>query len=401
MERRFGLGQPVDTYGEPCPHVKAATQVKKEVEALFRGKVIKGQNLRVELPNSFVEKMNEQKRVVQAELTNPITGHVYSFYKAHHSVKNPEVNIPTKIMDNFEPGQEVFLKTKPLPLSKFIEQLRDEASKMVRFDKDGHVMINLGGKEFQKKIEDLKYDYTNNAAGLGGSAFIAFQVNDISGKAWKFTLYDNRMDKSRLVVEYGNRPRPIVEMNYDARRDAVSVEYYDKGGNRTIPILFREPPDEIDLDAGMAPQKMIDEVNDALKAHDTVKLGEIGERIAAKFVEEKLKATVFRKDGNIGPDRKIILDGELGIIEAKLTTHKKNWSDQFKEAKIQMRNRSKKNNEYRCGIAFATFFNKENGHFDYTYEKVTVPVKIDNSKGIKDPDFKNSASSRRNGAEPT
>ena len=147
MENRFGQGQPVDTYGEPCPHVKA-NQVKEEVEAVFKGKVIKGKNLRVELPNSFVEKMIEQKGVVQMELTNPITGDVYSFYKASRSVKNPELNIPTKLMDDFEPGQEVILKTKPLPLSKFIEQLRDEASKIVRLNKDGHVLINLGGKEF-------------------------------------------------------------------------------------------------------------------------------------------------------------------------------------------------------------------------------------------------------------
>jgi len=370
MENRFGLGQPVDTYGEPCPHVKAATQVKEEVEALFKGKAIKGQNLRVELPNSFVEKMIEQNGVAQVELTNPITGDVYNFYKVLRSVDNPEVNIPTKIMDKFEPGQEIILKIKPLPLSKFIEQLRDKASEIVRLNNDGHVMINLGGKEFQMRIEDLKYDYINNAGGQGGSAYIDFQVNDISRKTWKFRLYDNGMNKSRLVVDYGNRPRPIEEMSYNARRDAISVEYYDSGGNRIITLLFREPPDEIDLDAGMAPKEMIDEANDALKAKDTAKLGEIGERIAAKFAEEKLKAIVFWKDEYIGPDREIIIDGKLGIIEAKLTTYNKNFNFQFGRAIKQMYGRLKEHSEYRFGVAFATYFNKYNGHFDYNYEKV-------------------------------
>jgi len=369
-ERRFGLGQPVDTYGEPCPHVKAATQVKETAEALFRGKAIKGQNLRIELPNSFFEKMIEQKGVVQVELANPITGDVYNFYKALRLVDNPEVNIPTRIMADFKPGQEIILKIKQLPLSKFIEQLRDEASEILRLKEDGHVMINLGGKEFQMRIEDLKYDYINNAGGKGGSAYLEFEVNDISGKEWKFRLYDNGMEKSRLVVDYGNRPRPIEEMSYNARRDAVSVEYYDSGGNRTITLLFRAPPDEIDLDAGMAPKEMIDEVNDALKAHDTAKLGEIGERIAAKFAEEKLKATVFRKDEYIGPDREIIIDGKLGIIEAKLTTYNKNFNFQFGKAIKQMYERIKKDSEYKFGVAFATYFNKYNGHFDYNYEKV-------------------------------
>ncbi|MBO3804028.1 MAG: hypothetical protein JTT11_09215 [Candidatus Brockarchaeota archaeon] len=371
-QRRFGLGQPVDTYGEPCPHAKAATLEKEAAEASFRGKAIEGKNLRVELPNSFA-KTTAQKGVVQVELTDPMTGEARSFYKALRPADNPEVNIPRKIMDRFEPGREIVLKIKPLPLQKFIERLGGEASKIVRLKGDGHVTINLGGKEFAMKLEDLKYDYANNAGGQGGSAYVEFVVNDISGKAWKFRLYDNGMGESRLVVDYGNRLRPIEEMSYDARRDAVSVEYHDSGGNREIKLLFREPPDEIDLDAGMAPKEMIDEVNDALKARDTVKLGEIGEKIAAKFAKEKLKATVFQKDGNIGPDRRIILDGELGIIESKFTTNKKiNLNIKLVEAKDQIRNRRKENREYRFGIAFATYFNKDNGYFDYSYEKVEL-----------------------------
>ena len=369
MENRFGLGQPVDTYGEPCPHVRAATQVKEAVETLFKRKVIKGQNLRVELPNSYVEKMNEQKGVVQVGLINPITGHVHSFYKAFRSVKNPEVNIPTKIMDNFEPGQEVILKTKPLPLSKFIEQLRDEASKMVRLNKDGRVMINLGGNAFQKKIEDLKYDYTNNATGLGGSAFIAFQVNDFSGKAWKFTLYDNGMDKSRLVVEYGNRPRPIVGMSYNAKRDAVSVEYYDKGGNRTITLLFREPPDEIDLDTRRIPEEMRLRWETAVNSNpqDKVEMGKIGAEVGAKIAEKEYNVKVHLSRKIHGPDAEIVINNEPSVFEAKSTADESELSYNLRDAEKQVHSRNKP------GIIVSLYIDTDTGFFEYEHKYVPGP----------------------------
>ena len=364
MRNRFGLGQPVDTYGEPCPHAKAANQVKEEV---FRGKAIKGKNMRVELPNSFVKKMIEQKGVIQLKLTNPITGDAYSFYKASRSVKNPEINIPTKIMDTFKPGQEVILKIKPLPLSKFIEQLRDEASEMVRLNKDGHVMINLGGKEFQKKIEDLKYDFTNNAPGLGGSAFIAFQVNDISGKAWKFTLYDNGMDKSRLVVEYGNRPRPIKEMSYNARRDAVSVEYYDKGGNRTIPILFREPPDEIDLDTRRIPEEMRLKWKEAIESGNKTEMGKVGAKVGAKVAEEEYNVEVTLSDKTYGPDGLFTRDGEPCVFEAKSTANKSELSYNLSDAEKQVQSRN------RAGIAVSVYIDTDTGFFEYVHKYVPGP----------------------------
>ncbi|MCP8322229.1 MAG: hypothetical protein H3Z52_15025, partial [archaeon] len=79
---------------------------------------------------------------------------------------------------------------------------------------------------------------------------------------------------------------------------------------------------EIDLDKGIAPEEMRLKIIDALKRKDYTAMGEVGERIASKFVKEKLNAVVFDKEGPSGADRDIILNGEYGVLEAKLTTYR-------------------------------------------------------------------------------
>jgi|GEM_PF-6113465 len=375
-EDRFGLGQPVDTYGTPCPHVKAAKQAKEITEAIFRGKVIKGQNLRVELPNNFVEKMNEHKGVIQVELTNPITGGVNKFYKVLRSVKNPEVNIPTKIMEDFEPSQEIILKIRQLPLSKFIEQLGDEASEIVRLKEAGHVMINLGGKELQMRIEDLKYDYISNAGGQGGSAYLEFEVNDISGKAWRFRLYDNGMGESRLVIDYGNRPRPVEEMSYDARRDAVSVEYHDSGGNRIVTLLFRDAPDEIDIDTRRIPEEMRLRWKEAIESKNKTEMGKVGAEVAAKIAEKEYDTKVPLSEKTKGPDAEITINNESGVFEAKSTADKSELNDYLKKAEKQVQGRNK------AGIAVSIYIDKDTGFFEYEHKYVPGPnIKLNRNEG--------------------
>jgi len=139
MARRFGLGQPVDTYGEPCPHVKAATQVKETVEALsnkdiieaqalifwkqaiseavqdgnlkaladvaddlgtlrsyyenvdlslvLKGTTSEGKNMRVTIPPNLTDAMMVREGPVQAEIINLATGETYSFYNTKWKIR--------------------------------------------------------------------------------------------------------------------------------------------------------------------------------------------------------------------------------------------------------------------------------------------------------------------------
>ena len=334
-------------------------------DLVLRGKTVQSRNVRVLLPQNLIDDLMEGEGLVEVEVSNPMTGKTYSFYKVLNNVEKPDIDIPTKIMENFDFGQEVILKVKRLPMSKFIDQLGGEASEIIKFNEDGVPEVNLGGKEVQ--IEGLKDGYANYSGREGGSAYLEFQIKDAFDKDTKFRLYDDGLDEPRLTVFDGDQFRPVEGMEYDPARDAINVEYYHSERNRTTTLRFREMPDEMDLDAGMASEEMIARVKTGKK----IKMGEVGEEIAAKFAEEKLKAKVFGKNKLTGPDRKIILDGDPGILEAKLTTYESQLETQFVDAIDDVCRRFKENSEYRQGVAVAVYFDKNTGNFDYIYRIVT------------------------------
>jgi len=334
-------------------------------DLVLRGKTVQSRNVRVLLPQNLIDDLMEEKGLVEVDVTNPMTGKTYSFYKVLNDVGKPDIDIPTKIMENFDFGQEVILKVKRLPMSKFVDQLGGEASEIIKFNGDGIAMANLGGKEVQ--IGGLKYDYANYSGREGGAAYVEFHVKDAFDDDAIFRLYDDGLDESRLSVFDGDQFRPVEGMEYDLARDAVSVEYYHSGRNRTTTLRFSEMSDQIDLDAGQATEEMIARVNSGKKKL----MGEVGEEIAAKFAKEKLGATVFEKEGDTGPDRKIILDGDPGILEAKLTTIESKLETQLGKAIDDVYGRFKESSEYRQGVAVAVYFEKDTGSFKLAHKIIT------------------------------
>lgn len=57
------------------------------------------------------------------------------------------------------------------------------------------------------------------------------------------------------------------------------MEYRRSNRYSTTTLRFRESPEEIDLDVGMAPEEMIARV----KSGDKVEMGDVGEKIAARL----------------------------------------------------------------------------------------------------------------------
>jgi len=101
-------------------------------------------------------------------------------------------------------------------------------------------------------------------------------------------------------------------------------------------------------------------------------MGKVGEEIATEVVEEKLKATVFKKDEHelFGPDREILIDGDYGILEAKLRTSKQELSRALAEAIDDVYRRFEQSDKYKKGIAFSTYLDKDTGQFEYIYKVV-------------------------------
>jgi len=116
-------------------------------------------------------------------------------------------------------------------------------------------------------------------------------------------------------------------------------------------------------------------------------MGNVGEEIAAKFAEEKLKATVYEKEKPTGPDRKIIYDSEPGILEAKLTTYESDLETMFVDAIYDICRRFRQNSRYRQGVAVAVYFDEDTGNFDLIYRIVTPETQDTAFKGLHVPKY--------------
>lgn len=336
-----------------------------ELSLVLDGKTVEGKTTRVKLPPHLIEAIIAEEGPMQVQLINPATGDTYSFYKDFHKVEQPDIDIPKDIMANLHAHEDIIVKMKQQPTWEFLNQIGGRASEVIKFNKDGVLIANFGGKEIP--IESFKYDHLH-CGEIGGATYMEFQIKDISNKVARFRLYDNGFGEPRFTIKMGDHFRPVEGLEYDPERGILEIEYdQSMDQNPKVSLRFKETPNEIDLDARMVPIEMIERVNKALEMHNTLKLGKVGEEIAEKFAKEKLKATVFNKDRLSGPDRKIIYDNELGILEAKFTTYKNSLGTKLNEAKDQMRSRLIKNSEYRHGVAFAVYFDKYTGHFDYVY----------------------------------
>ena len=354
-----------------------------ELSLALRGKTVRateGHNIRVQLPPSLIDAMMADEGPVQVELIDSATRETYSFYRDFHKVEQPDIDIPFKIMQNFQADQEVIVKIRNLPVWEFANSVEGDASGIIKFNKGGVLVANLGGKEIP--IQSLDYDYWGGL-GMGGSAYVEFKVEDITGKVTKFRVYDNGLDESHISVYTDYSFRSVESLKYDPWRDNVSVEYRRPNRYSTTTLRFRESPEEIDLDVGMAPEEMIARV----KSGDKVEMGDVGEKIAAKFTEEKLKAIVLRKEGATGPDRKILLDGEPSILEAKLTTYKSGLETAFVDAIHDVCRRFKQNSKYRQGVAAAVYFDEDTGNFDLIYRIVTPDTQDTAFDGLHVPNY--------------
>jgi len=301
MENRFGLGQPVDTYGEPCPHVKAATQINESVKAQSNEDIIKSQaqifwkqaikeavqdsnlkalagaaedmgdlksyyengemslvlkgmtaeekNLRVTIRPNLIKAIMAEEGPIQVAIIDTATSETYGFYKDLHDVKNPSIEIPKDMVNDFQSHQEVVVKIKPLTVWDFLGQLEGKASEVIKFNKDGVLVANLGGKDIP--IESFEFDYSK------GETYVEFQVKDITGMMRWFGLYDNGFGEPRFTIKMGRDFDTIEVINYDPKRDSLKIEYnHHMDKNRITNLRFMEPPDEIDLVTRRIPEEM-------------------------------------------------------------------------------------------------------------------------------------------------
>jgi len=328
-------------------------------------KATEGHNIRVDLPANLIEATIAEEGPMQVELTNLKTGKTYSFYKAFHKVERPDIEIPSEIMQNFQAGQDVIVKIRTLPIWEFINSIEGDESWMVKFNKDGIPIADLGGKEVS--IRSLDYDY-RKIGKMGGMAYVEFQVEDVPYDARRFRIYDNGFSKPRLAIETGGTFRPINNIEYDPRVNYLVIGYnHSVDRNYETMLFFEESPGEIDFGNGRVPESMRIRVKSGNKH---VK-GDVGEEIAAKIVEEKFEATVFGKRKFTGPDREILIDGDPGILEAKLATSKQGLKRGLVEAVGDVYGRFEQSDEYKKGIAFSTYIDEETGHFEYIYKVVT------------------------------
>jgi len=409
MKRRFGQGQPVDTYGEPCPHVMAATQVKEIVEALsnkdiieaqaqifwkkaideavqdsnlkalagasedmgdlksyyengtpslvLKGTTREGKNLRVIIPPDLIKAIMAEEGPIQVEITDPTTGQSYIFYRDLHDVKEPAINMPKDMIYNFQAHQEVVAKIKPLPVWDFLGQLEGKAPEAIRFNNDGVMVANLGGKEIP--IKSLEYDYYN------GEAYVGFQVKDITGKVGRFRVYDNGFEESRFTIKYGNNFDTIRGINYDPKRNYLKIEHdHYMYKNPITSLRFTEPPDKIDLDTRRIPEDMRLEWEAAVNSENKVKMGEIGEKVGAKIAEKEynVKVSLSGYPHGPGPDGEFTRDGEPCVFEAKSTADKSELVSHLGDAADEVRGRNKP------GIAVSVYIDKDTGFFEYKHD---------------------------------
>jgi len=408
MENRFGLGQPVDTYGVPCPHVRAATQVKEPVEApskgineaqvqifwkqaikeavqdsnlkalagaardmgdlksyyengtpslVLKGKTTEGENLRVTIPPNLIKAIMAKEGPIHVEITDPATGQSYSFYRDLHDVKGPVIYIPKDMTNHFQVDQKVVAKIKPLSVWDFVNQLEGKASEVVRLNKDGVMVADLGNKEIP--IKSFEYNYHN------GETYVGFQVKDITGKVERFRVYDNGFEEPRFTIKKGNGFNTIQGIDYDHKRDSLKIEYdFHMDKNFFTSLRFMEPPGKIDLDTCRIPEEMRLEWEAAINSQKKIEMGKIGAKVGAKIAEEEYNVKISLNPETQGPDGEFTRDSESGVLEVRSTADKSELGTHLGEAADEVRGRNK------AGIAISVYIDKDTGSFEYKHEPV-------------------------------
>lgn len=432
-EDRFGLGQPVDTFGMPCPHAEPTIHAKGKgrVEALsykdiideqstifwkqaiaeaiqdsslkalagvadslrelkryyengelsliMRGKTAKSGKwhkirMRITLPSNLTEAIMGEESPIKVELNNLKIHKTYNFYKVFHKVEQPFIDVPPEKIRSFQVGQDVMVKIRKLPIWEFVNSIEGDKSWKVKFDKRGILMANLGGKEIP--LESLAYDYLRGRR-VGGAAYIQFQIKDIPDVIRHFRLYDNGLGKSSLSIKT-TEFRAISNIKYNANVNALVIEYVESNNLQKSTMLFLEgTPGEIDFGTGRVPENM----RIRIKTGDKYVKGEVGEEIAAKIAEKKLKAMILDEVKKLTKaDREIMINGDFGIIEAKFATDKQHLRSNLIEATKQIHGRFKKCDKYKKGFAFSIYANEDTGDFEYVYKVVTPETK---DKGVE------------------
>ena len=417
MERRFGQGQPVDTYGEPCPYVRTATQVKEVVESIgnknineaqaqifwkqaikeavqdgnlkalagaagdmgdlkgyyengtpslvLKGKIIEGKNLRVAIPPDLIKAIMAKEGPNQVEVIDPATGQSYILYRDLYNVKEPVIHIPKDMTNNFQIHQEVVAKIKSLPVWDFLGQLEGKTSEVLEFKEIKYngdplapvLVANLGGKEII--IKSFEYDYYK------GDTYVEFQVKDITGKVKQFRVYDNGFEEPRFAIKEGNNFDTIQGIDYDPKRDSLKIEYDHRMDRKPITSLrFMEPPDNIDLDTRRIPDEMRLRWKEAVESGKKDKMGEVGAEVGAKIAEKEynVKVSLSGDTHGPGPDGEFIHDGEPCVLEAKSTADKSKLEIHLGDAAVEVRGRNK------AGIAVSVYIDKDTGFFEYKHD---------------------------------
>jgi len=397
FQRRFGLGQPIDTYGIPCIHANQITPNGKErdealsykdiVDAqssifwkqaikeavqdsnlkalagaadelgdlksyyengtpslVLKGKTTEGENLRVTIPPDLIKSIMAKEGPIQVEITDPATGQSYIFYRDLHDVKEPVIYIPKDMTNNFQVDQEIVAKIKPLPVWDFLDELEGKTSEVIRLNKDGVLIANLGGKEIP--IKSFDYDYYK------GEAYVEFQVKDIADKVGRFRVYDNGFDEPKFTIKEGTDFDTIQGIDYDPKRNSLTVEYdHHHPQNSFTSMRFMEPPDKIDLDTRRIPEEMRLRWEKAVESKNADKMGEVGAEVAAKIAEEEYDVKVSLNKGKHGPDGEFTRDSEPCVLEAKSTADKSKLEIHLEQAADEVRDRLK------AGIAVSVYIN--------------------------------------------
>jgi len=413
-EMRFGLGQSVDTYGEPCSHAEPSipTNGREKAEALnyidiidvqssifwkqaiyeaiqdsnlkelaavaddlgnlksyyeneelslvLMDSTVGGKNMRVTIPPFLTNAMIVGEGPTQVKIINPVTGKAYSFYKVFHNVKDPNIDIPREMTSCFPAGQKAVVMMKQLPIWDFVNQIKGKTSGDIKFNKEGILVADFSSKKIP--IESFDFDYIQGR-GISGAVYMGFQVRDIAGKIGQFRLYDNGFGEPRLTIKMGGGFCQVEGLKYDPKGDALRIEYnHGMKPNRFATLQFMEPPDEIDFDTHRIPEEMRLIWEKAINSNNTKEMGKLGERVAAKIAEKEYNVKVYPKKGETGPDREITLDSELIILEAKSTADKSELDTRFKEVVAQVKDRNK------VGIAISVYINTDTGFFEYKHD---------------------------------
>jgi len=163
--------------------------------------------------------------------------------------------------------------------------------------------------------------------------------------------------------------RAINNIKYNAKVNTLLIEYIESDNRQRNTMLFLEgAPGEIDFGTGMVPES----IRIRIKTGDTYVKGKVGERIAANIAKKKLNAIILDEVKKLTKaDREIIIDGDFGIIEAKLATDKKYLRSNLIDATKQIHGRFAKCAKYKKGVAFSIYANEDTGDFEYVYKVVT------------------------------